>query len=86
MIIPMKLPKEQKEEIIKNVQAYFNEERSETIGDMGAEQLIDFMIKELGPYLYNKGIADARTLINEKAAQIEDELYTLEQPLHNRKR
>lgn len=86
MIITIKLPKEQKVEIIKHVQAYFEEERSETIGDLGAEQFVDFMINELGPYIYNKAIEDARMLINEKVAQIEDELYTLEKPIQTRKR
>ncbi|MBH5319644.1 DUF2164 domain-containing protein [Paenibacillus sp. GSMTC-2017] len=85
-MITIKLPKEEKEVLISNVKTYFELERSETIGDLGAEQMIDFMIKELGPYIYNKGIADARTLMNEKMAQIEDELYTLEQPTHNRQR
>jgi uncharacterized protein (DUF2164 family) len=86
MIISIKLPKEEKDELIKNVQAYFEEERSETIGNLGAEQFIDFMIKELGPYIYNKAIADSRLLINEKMVQIEDELYTLEKPIQNWKR
>jgi uncharacterized protein (DUF2164 family) len=86
MIISIKLPKEEKDEIIKSVQSYFEEERSETIGTLGAEQLIDFMIKELGPYIYNKAIADTRIIINEKNNQIDDELYTLEIPIKNRKR
>lgn len=86
MIISIKLPKEEKEEIIKSVQSYFEEERSEAIGAIGAEQLIDFMIKELGPYIYNKAIADTRIIINEKNNQIDDELYTLEIPIKNRKR
>jgi uncharacterized protein (DUF2164 family) len=86
MIISIKLPKEEKDEIVKSVQTYFEEERSETIGALGAEQLIDFMIKELGPYIYNKAIADTRIIINEKNNQIDDELYTLEKPIKNRKR
>ncbi|MCU6713049.1 DUF2164 domain-containing protein [Paenibacillus sp. J5C_2022] len=86
MIIPIRLPKEDKMEIIKSVQAYFEEERSESIGDLGAEQLIDFFVKELGPYLYNKAIDDARILINERINQIEDELYSLEKPTQNRTR
>jgi uncharacterized protein (DUF2164 family) len=86
VIIPIKLPKEEKDEIIKSVQAYFEEERSETIGDIGAEQLIDYMMKELGPYIYNKAIADSRSIIAEKINQIEDELYTLEKPINNRRR
>jgi len=86
MMIPIKLPKEDKTEIIKSVQTYFEQERSESIGDLGAEQLIDFFMKELGPYIYNKAIDDARLLIKERINQIEDELYTLEKPTQNRKR
>jgi uncharacterized protein (DUF2164 family) len=86
MIISIKLPKEEKDEIIKSIQVYFEEERSETLGALGAEQLIDFMIKELGPYIYNKAISDTRTIVNEKINQIDDELYTLEMPIKNRKR
>ncbi|RIX53675.1 DUF2164 domain-containing protein [Paenibacillus nanensis] len=86
MLLSIKLPKEQKMEIVRNVQAYFEGERSEQLGDLGAEQLIDFMIGELGPYIYNKAIEDARQLVLEKMNQIEDEFYSLEKPVGNRKR
>ncbi|MEC0370594.1 DUF2164 domain-containing protein [Paenibacillus chibensis] len=82
-MIPIKLPKEQKLEIASRVQGYFEDERSESIGQLGAEQLIDFMISELGPYIYNKAIEDARAFITEKMAQIDDDLYALEKPLRN---
>lgn len=81
MVIPIKLPREEKEELIARLQAYFEDERSESIGSLAAEQLLDFMIQELGPYLYNKGVADARILLNGKLAQLEDELYVLEKPV-----
>jgi uncharacterized protein (DUF2164 family) len=86
MIISIKLPKEEKAELIKTVQAYFEEERSETIGNLAAEQLIDLMIKELGPYVYNKALADVKVLVNEKFNQIDDELYALEKPTQGRKK
>jgi uncharacterized protein (DUF2164 family) len=86
MTILLKLPREEKDEIVRSVQAYFEEERSETIGALGAEQLIDYMIKELGPYLYNKAITDVRAVINEKHNQLDDELYTLEKPTYNRRK
>ncbi|QMV44838.1 DUF2164 domain-containing protein [Cohnella cholangitidis] len=85
-MISLKLPKEEKDVIVRNVQAYFEEERSETIGALGAEQFIDFMIKELGPHIYNKAIADVRSIIHEKNNQLDDELYTLEKPITNRSR
>ncbi|QHW29958.1 DUF2164 domain-containing protein [Paenibacillus rhizovicinus] len=83
MFIPVKLPKEQKDDIVRSVQSYFEEERSESIGSISAESLIDFMLKELGPYVYNQAISDARKLMQDKTAQIEDELYALEKPIRN---
>ena len=85
-MMSIKLPKEQKTELAQSVQAYFEEERSESIGQLVAEQLIDFMISELGPYIYNQAIEDTRALITEKMAQIDDELYTLEKPIQNLRR
>ncbi|WP_308858173.1 DUF2164 domain-containing protein [Paenibacillus sp. R14(2021)] len=81
MFTSIKLPREQKEALIRSLQTYFEEERSETIGELGAETLIDFMIGELGPYMYNQALADARKLIQEKMAQIDDELYAIEKPI-----
>jgi uncharacterized protein (DUF2164 family) len=85
MINPIKLPKEEKAQLIRSVQHYFAEERSEELGELGAGQLIDFMISELGPYMYNKAIADARAAVQQKMAQIDDELYALERPVQRRR-
>ncbi|WP_058303120.1 DUF2164 domain-containing protein [Gorillibacterium timonense] len=79
-MIPMKLPREEKLALIEALQTFFEEERSESLGMLGAEQLIDFMIQELGPILYNRAIFDARTLMNDRMVQLEDELYSLEKP------
>lgn len=84
MIKPKKLTREEKNLLVANVQAYFLDERDEEIGNLAAEQLLDFMLQELYPYIYNQAISDARVMINKKFAQIEDELYTLERPLNNR--
>ncbi|MBW5446523.1 DUF2164 family protein [Cohnella sp. CFH 77786] len=80
-MIILKLPREQKTEIMERVVTFFEEERSERIGELGAEQFVDFMLKELGPYIYNQALEDVRKLVTEKMNQIDDELYSLEQPL-----
>lgn len=85
-MIPIKLPKEDKEVLVRSVQAYFEEEHGETIGEIRAEALIDYMIGELAPHLYNHGLADARRVLAEKAAQTEDELYALVKPLRTIRR
>lgn len=80
-MLMMKLPKEQKDELVERVQAFFELERSETIGSIAAEQLLDFMIKEIGPHLYNHAIKDARKTVVERMQTMEDELYALEKPI-----
>ena len=69
-----KLEKDQKEEIISQIQKYFLDERDEEMGNLLALLLMDFMIKQIGPAIYNQAIKDAHALVSKK---IED-LYGLE--------
>lgn len=77
---PLRMPREEKLQLVYRVQQYFETERGESIGELGAEQFVDFMIGELSPYLYNAAIADARGVFQEKMNQLDDELYALEKP------
>ena len=38
-----------------------------------------FLAEELGPYFYNRGLADARSLLNEKMAELDYQVQELEQ-------
>jgi uncharacterized protein (DUF2164 family) len=80
------IPKENKEQMMLKIKEYFYNERSEEIGDLGAQILLDYMIKEIGPHIYNQGIKDARSLIEQKMVSIEEDLYALERPIHLFKR
>ncbi len=83
-MIPIKMSREEKTKIISRIKNFFDEERSEIIGDLAAEQLLDFLTGELAPYIYNRAIFDARQRINERFAQIDEDLYTLERPMKTR--
>lgn len=80
-MIMTKLPREQKEQLIKRVQDYFNEERAEEIGDLAAELCLDYMMKEIGPIIYNQAIKDATRLVSEKMISLEDDLQAMEKPI-----
>ena len=77
----LKIPKEQKMQIIGLIHQYFQEERNEEIGDLAAEFLLDFMAKQLGPFIYNQAIADVQSVITQKAASLEDDVYALKMPI-----
>lgn len=69
-----KLEKEVKAKIISEIQEYFLNERDEEIGNLSADLVLQFMIQQVGPAIYNQGIRDAHALVSKK---IED-LYGLE--------
>ncbi|MFJ8530044.1 DUF2164 domain-containing protein [Bacillus sp. NPDC094106] len=74
----VKIPNEKKDELVEQIQQFFEEEDLEAIGRFQAERLIEEMIKLLGPYAYNQAIGDARKLITDKLSNIEEDLYVLE--------
>jgi uncharacterized protein (DUF2164 family) len=62
----IKLKKEVRKSIIDDIKVYFYKERNEEINDLGAELLLDFIIQNVGPHIYNHAINDAYTYMNEK--------------------
>lgn len=83
---PIKIQREHKLQITSSIQDYFETELSSEIGQLASENLLDFMLKELSPYIYNQALADARKVIEQKMISIEEELYALEQPLTSARR
>lgn len=83
-MVPLKIAREDKSKIISRIKNYFDAERGETIGDLAAEQLLDFVAAEIEPHIYNIALFDARQILNERFAQLEDDLYILERPTEKR--
>ena len=71
----IKIAKDKKKGIIRAVQRYFDEKLDQEIGDLGAELLIDFFVKELGPAVYNQAIQDAQAFFHDKLVDLEAQLY-----------
>ncbi|KPH71751.1 DUF2164 domain-containing protein [Oceanobacillus caeni] len=76
-----RLPKEIKDQIKEELKEYFYYERSEEIGDLAAENMLDFILKEIGPYFYNQGVKDAKEMVNQKMANLEEDIESLERPI-----
>ncbi len=59
---------------------YFEEYFDQKIGELKTTLLLDFLIEELGPAIYNQAIKDASGFIQQKLIDLEDEHYTPETP------
>ena len=71
------MKKEEKEIMVSKIQQYFELERSEEIGHLAAENLLDFFIKEIGPLVYNQAIDEAQKLVTMNMLRLDEDMYAL---------
>ena len=64
---PITLSDTTRKQAIAALREYFASEMDEPIGDLKASLLLDFILKELGPSVYNQAIADARAFFEERS-------------------
>ncbi len=74
----MNLNNRYKEEMKSKINTFFQEERGEEIGELATQIVLDFVLKELSPYIYNQGIKDAKTIVEQKVMNLEEDLSSLE--------
>ncbi len=88
----IELPKETKDRLIASIKRYLTDElelRSNSqaaqpqaeqpeIGDLKASLLLDFILKEIGPSIYNQAVADAQTRMREMVDEIDGTCYERE--------
>jgi len=75
----------QTSEIVAKIKDYFRRELDQEIAQFDAEFLLDFFSQEVGAYYYNRGLEDARTILEEKLESITDAFYEIEKPTHSRR-
>ncbi|MCR9364867.1 MULTISPECIES: DUF2164 domain-containing protein [Vibrio diabolicus subgroup] len=75
----IKLERTQKETLATAIQDYMQDELDVEIGQFDSEFLIDFITEKLGPIYYNKGVEDAKSLVERRMLEVSEELYEIEQ-------
>ena len=65
-------------QIQASIKRYFEEHMDEPIGDLKAGLLLDYCLKEIGPSIYNRAIADARTYFEGRLNDLEAVCYEKE--------
>lgn len=76
-----KLTKEQQQLMISSIQTFFMQEREEEISEFAAERVLDFVKESLAVHFYNAGVLDAKKVMEDQYARLEDEILTLERPI-----
>ena len=75
----IKLDEDRKAEIVSAVMGYFPSEFDEEISEFRAQELVNFMLKQIGPSQYNQAIQDARKYMAEKLEDLDTEFFEPEE-------
>ena len=79
------LPDAARKQAIAALQQYSAANLDEEIGDLKAGLLLDFILSELGPTVYNQAIADARAFFDERSSDLAAICYHDEFPTSRKK-
>jgi uncharacterized protein (DUF2164 family) len=75
MTTTIELNKQARADALASLRRYFDENMSEPLGDLPAGLLLNFFLEEVGPAVYNQAIRDAQARIQQRAADLDGELY-----------
>ncbi|MFC2078906.1 DUF2164 domain-containing protein [Candidatus Bipolaricaulota bacterium] len=67
----IEVPKDVREILVASIKRYFTEKLEQDIGDLKASLLLDFILKEVGPVIYNSAVADAQARIQENVSELD---------------
>ncbi len=71
----IELNKEDRLQAIASIERYFRENMEEKIGNVAAGGLLGFILEEIGPSIYNRGVADAQERLQARVAELDFEVH-----------
>lgn len=69
--MPIELDNETTTRAIASIRRYCDENLDEQIGELKARMFLEFILKEIGPSIYNGAIADAQAYFRDRVADLE---------------
>lgn len=73
------LSKQETESVLPSVKKFFLEELEVELSDMRAKQLLDYILREIGPLAYNQGVKDAEAFFRQRLEDLSATCF--EEPL-----
>ncbi|MDX8384262.1 MAG: DUF2164 domain-containing protein [Ghiorsea sp.] len=76
----MNFTEDEQEILAQKLKTYCSNELDMPLGQFEAQDLLDFISKEIGAHYYNQGLYDAQALISSKVDILTDAVYEIEKP------
>ena len=71
----IELDKSQRPSAIVSIERYFKEHFDQRIGNIQAGALLNFFLEEIGPSVYNRGVADAQERLQMRVTELDIEVH-----------
>ena len=71
----VELPKEARQQAIASIERWFAEERDEKIGNLFAGALLNFVLEEIAPTVYNRAVADVQERLQLRIGELDIEVH-----------
>jgi uncharacterized protein (DUF2164 family) len=71
----IELGKDVRAQAITSIERYFRANMDEPIGNIAAGALLGFFLEEIGPVIYNQGVADAQAHIQQRVMEVDIEVH-----------
>ena len=73
--MPISLAPDARTEAVTSIQAYLRDELDIEVGDLAAGGLLDFVLEEIGPSVYNGAVRDAQERLHAGVAELDIEVH-----------
>ena len=71
----IELNKEARALAVASIERYFKENLEERIGNVQAGALLGFFLEEIGPSIYNRGVADTQERVQARVMEVDIEVH-----------
>ena len=71
----IKLKREVEQQLIASIKRFFSEKLDDEIGDLKATLLLDYVVCEIGPSIYNQAVSEAQAFLQDKVSDLDGSCY-----------
>ncbi len=82
----LRLAEPVREQAVASLRTYSAENFDDELSDLQATLLLDHILADIGPAIYNQALADARTYVEERAADLDASLQKAEFTVSGRRK
>lgn len=72
---PLALSEDRRAQMLRDLRASYASDMDEALSDFRAAQILDLMLKTLGPGIYSQAVQDVRAHLQTKLDDLDGEVY-----------